>query len=202
MRLLRRRPSPALVVSIVAVIAAGGGSAVAAGLITSRQIKNGTIQRADLSQRVRSDLSKRGPRGPQGADGPAGPAGIGKSYFVRRIASGIALGPEMSDVVGLSGLAAGSYIIEGRAAAVNFTPEQFVRCVLRAGNTEFAPSVAHVANDTSEAETIAPVGTFSSSTPFDVAMRCRHDNPPAGPYLDHIALWAIRVADLDVRTTP
>jgi hypothetical protein len=199
MRLLRQRPSPALVVAVVAVLLASAGSAVAAQLITSRQIKNGTIQRADLSKSVRASLAKRGPRG---AQGPGGPAGLGKGYFITRVASGIQLGSEFGDVVALKGLEPGSYIIEGRAAAVNFTAEQFVRCHLRAGTTDFAPTVAHVANDTSEAESIAPAGTFSSSTPFDAAMRCRHDSPQAGPYLDHISLWAIRVADLEVRTQP
>ena len=200
MRLLRHRPSPALVLALVAVLLASAGSAVAAQMITSRQIKNGTIQRADLSKSLRSSLAKRGPRGPQG---PGGPAGIGKSYFVTRAQSGIRLGPAFGDIVALKDLAPGSYIIEGRAAAVSFTAEQFVRCNLRAGTSEFGPTVVHAANDTSEASTIAPAGTFSSGAPFDVAMRCRHDNGAlTGPYLDHISLWAIRVADLEVRSQP
>jgi hypothetical protein len=199
MRLLRQPPSAALVLALVAVVLASAGSAVAAQMITSRQIKNGTIQRADLSKSVRSSLAKRGPRG---AQGPGGPAGIGKGYFVTRVASGIQLGTDFGEVVALKGLAPGSYIIEGRAAAVNFTAEQFVRCHLRAGTSDFGPTVVHVANDTSEAGTIAPAGTFSSSAPFDAAMRCRHDSPQPGPYLDHISLWAIRVEDLEVRTQP
>jgi hypothetical protein len=199
MRLLSKRPSPALVVALVAVVLASAGSAVAAGLITSKQIKNGTIQRADLSTSVRASLAKRGPRGPQGP----GAAGIGKSYFVTRVASGIRLTGAYGDVVSLKGLAPGSYIIEGRAAAVSFTSEQFVRCNLRAGDNEFGPTVVHTANDTSEAGTIAPAGTFNANAQFDVAMRCRHDNGALpGPYLDHISLWALRVADLEVRTQP
>jgi hypothetical protein len=43
-----RRPSPALVISIVALVAACTGSAVAATLITSSQIKDGTIQSKDI----------------------------------------------------------------------------------------------------------------------------------------------------------
>ena len=43
-----RRPSPAFVISIVALVAACAGSAVAATVITSKQIKNGTIQNADI----------------------------------------------------------------------------------------------------------------------------------------------------------
>ncbi len=43
-----RRPSPALVISIAALVAACAGSAVAATVITSSQIKNGTIQNVDI----------------------------------------------------------------------------------------------------------------------------------------------------------
>ena len=43
-----RRPSPALVISIVALVAACAGSAVAATVITSKQIRNGTIQNIDI----------------------------------------------------------------------------------------------------------------------------------------------------------
>ncbi len=43
-----RPPSPALAVSIVAVVIACTGSAVAATLITGKQIRNGTISGADI----------------------------------------------------------------------------------------------------------------------------------------------------------
>jgi len=43
-----RRPSPALVISIAALAAASGGSAVAATMITTKQIRNGTIQNIDI----------------------------------------------------------------------------------------------------------------------------------------------------------
>jgi len=45
-----RRPSPALIVSIIALVAACAGSAVAATVITSKQIKNGTIQNIDIKK--------------------------------------------------------------------------------------------------------------------------------------------------------
>jgi len=71
--LLERRPSPALTVAIIAVVISGTGSAVAASLITSNQIKNGTIQLKDLSKSARDAL--QGGRGPQGPTGVAGAAG-------------------------------------------------------------------------------------------------------------------------------
>jgi hypothetical protein len=62
-----RRPSASLVVATVAVVVAGSGSAVAAGLITSAKIQNGTIQLVDISAKAKKSL--------KGAQGPAGPAG-------------------------------------------------------------------------------------------------------------------------------
>jgi hypothetical protein len=66
-RLLRRRPSPALVLAVVAVFITGAGSATAARLITGKQIKNGSIASADLSRSVRAKLNgafvKVGPDG-------------------------------------------------------------------------------------------------------------------------------------------
>ncbi len=43
-----RRPSPALVISFVALVAACAGTAVAATVITTKQIRNGTIQNIDI----------------------------------------------------------------------------------------------------------------------------------------------------------
>jgi len=72
-QLLHRCSSPSLLVAIAAVVVASTGTAVAAKAITSKDIKNGTIQLADLSAAARGALV--GGRGPQGPVGPAGGAG-------------------------------------------------------------------------------------------------------------------------------
>jgi hypothetical protein len=68
-----RRPSPALVISIIALVAACAGTAVAATVITTKQIKNGTIQNIDVkkgtlqssrfSKGVQNILTKKGGSG-------------------------------------------------------------------------------------------------------------------------------------------
>ena len=68
-----RRPSAGLVVGIIALIVAMSGSAVAASLITSARIKDGTIQLKDISKKTRTAL--KGQRGPAGAAGATGPQG-------------------------------------------------------------------------------------------------------------------------------
>jgi hypothetical protein len=72
-----RRPSPSLLVAVAAVVLASTGSAVAAKvMITSKDIKNGTIQVADLSKSARDALSSnRGPQGAAGANGAPGANG-------------------------------------------------------------------------------------------------------------------------------
>jgi hypothetical protein len=48
---VRFKPSPALIVSIVAVVIVSAGSATAATMVTSKQIKNGTITSKDIRNR-------------------------------------------------------------------------------------------------------------------------------------------------------
>jgi hypothetical protein len=62
-----------MLVALVALLVALSGSAIAATLITSKQIKDGTIQARDISRNARASFT--GPRGPMGPEGPAGPQG-------------------------------------------------------------------------------------------------------------------------------
>jgi hypothetical protein len=70
-------PSGSMVVAVIALIMAMSGSAVAASLITSKQIKDGTIQTKDISKKARAQLAAKASSvpGPQGPAGPAGPKG-------------------------------------------------------------------------------------------------------------------------------
>jgi hypothetical protein len=65
-----------MLVALLALVMATTGSAVAASLITSAQIKNGTIQTTDISKKAQNALKgKRGATGQTGATGPAGAPG-------------------------------------------------------------------------------------------------------------------------------
>ena len=56
----RLKPSPALVVALLALLVSLGGTAAATTvLITSKQIKNGTIQLVDLNKHTRQQLTER-----------------------------------------------------------------------------------------------------------------------------------------------
>ncbi len=67
---------------IAGVVLASAGTATAAKLITSKDIKDGTIKARDLSTGLRDSLGVPGPRGPQGDPGPKGDQGAtGISLF-------------------------------------------------------------------------------------------------------------------------
>src|SRR4051812_39725336 len=72
-----RRPSPSMLVALSALFVALAGTGTAATLlITSAQIKDGTIQLVDMSAKARSELKgTRGTRGQQGLQGQAGAKG-------------------------------------------------------------------------------------------------------------------------------
>ena len=80
----RLRPSPALVVAIVALCVAFTGTATAALVMTGKQIKDGTVTGKDVKNRTlgTNKLSKKavsslkGQHGPAGPQGPRGEAGI------------------------------------------------------------------------------------------------------------------------------
>jgi len=73
---VRTWPLGAIIGALVIGLLLMGGSAVGASLITSKQIKNGTIQVKDLSSKARSKLrGQRGRAGPQGVPGAQGQPG-------------------------------------------------------------------------------------------------------------------------------
>ena len=88
MRISVRRPSPALVISCVALAIALGGTSYAAavalpkGSVGTPQLKNSAVTTAKVKNRtlLRADFApgqlQAGPAGPPGPAGPAGPAGL------------------------------------------------------------------------------------------------------------------------------
>ena len=92
-RLLKgRRPSPALIVSSLALVVATGGTSYAAVMITGKDIKNNTVTSKDVrNNTIKSkDVKNKSLRAkdfrasdlPVGPAGPAGPAGAGRWALV------------------------------------------------------------------------------------------------------------------------
>ena len=66
----------ALIAAVVSAVIAGSTATAATIVITSKNIKNGTIQTVDISTKAKRALrGQRGPRGFRGLPGSQGPAG-------------------------------------------------------------------------------------------------------------------------------
>ena len=133
-----RRPSPALVVAIAALVVSMAGSATAASVLitSSRQVKAHSLQASDLSTSAAKSLrGKRGLRGLRGLTGAAGAAGatgatgatgaagatgpIGPSnVFTSASASSVPVGSGQTTLRTLS-LPAGKYLIHATGLADN-----------------------------------------------------------------------------------
>ena len=84
-RIVSRRPSPATIISLVALFVALGGTSYAAialapkNSVGSAQVINGSLLKKDLSKKtvaaLKGNRGLRGPAGAAGAVGAAGPSG-------------------------------------------------------------------------------------------------------------------------------
>ena len=77
----------ALIAAVVAAVVATASGTAATILVTSKNIKNGTIQTVDISAKAKRAL--RGQRGPIGPSGPVGPAGAVGATGARGLAGPI-----------------------------------------------------------------------------------------------------------------
>lgn len=124
----------ALIAGVVAAIVAAASSTAATIVVTSKSIKNGTIQTVDISAKAQRALKGKrgapgaaGARGPvgaqgaQGAQGSQGPAGIQRLRFIVSPPTIIPGGTEgTADAACPAGETAvsGGYLLTGAEAAV------------------------------------------------------------------------------------
>jgi hypothetical protein len=191
-----RMPSPALAVAVLALIVAMSGSAVAASLITSSQIKNGTIQLKDLSKKTIATLrghqgarglqGVQGGPGLQGAQGVAGPVGPSEVFTFTHSGS-----VELPHTY-TAQLPAGKYLIFGRAQVNNnSTTTERPQCRLKAETDEdqalLGTSQNETNDDTADA-TLMVTHTFGAAG--TVTLTCESGVETS---LEDVSITAIRV---------
>jgi hypothetical protein len=192
-----RTPSPALVISIVALCVALGGSAYAATQITSKQIKNGTIQNVDikkgtiqsssLSKGVQNVLSKKSSNSGASLSGSSvgGAGGVGQAYEAIRKA-----GPEnqpANTIVTAATLTvpAGAYVVTANTIMTAFTgttnPLEALfgtngsltgSCTLDAGGVTQQSLQTIAVNDRQTPATLGMQLTRTVGAPMDVKLNC------------------------------
>lgn len=180
-----RRPSPALVVSIVALVVASAGSAVAATVITSSNIKNGTIQNADIKDGT--ILSKKLSKGSQRLlKSKSGSAASASTAFemVRKT------GPENQPPGQLLRVAsmtipAGAYVITANTVITAFTGKTDIAeallnanasvggtCVLDAAGVTASALQTVAINDRQTPATLGTQLTRTVGEPSEVVLKC------------------------------
>jgi hypothetical protein len=191
-----RRPSPALVVSIAALVVALGGTAVAAKkyVVTStKQISPKVLQQLRGRTGPMGPTGLQGPRGSdgttgvQGADGAAGPSNI---VSATRTSALVINGT----VATLTALPAGSWLIVATLYAYGGNGQD-VTCELGAGSFNPPGSTVTVGVDKVQVTTSAAV---TLASPANIALTC--DPGTASPSARGVRLYAIRTGELDNRS--
>src|SRR5690348_15484709 len=127
---MRHRPAPALVVAVVALVLALGGTGYAAATlpknsVTSKQVVDRSLRAADFApgQLPPGRTGATGATGPAGPQGPAGPAGPSEALVAPRTGPFAALtkviGGATGDTVRTLALKPGRYVVSAEVEAEN-----------------------------------------------------------------------------------
>jgi len=147
----------AIIAAIVSAAVAGTTATAATIIVTSANIKNGTIQLVDVSAKAKRALKGNrgpagrpgdrgpaglaGPTGPAGVQGPAGPTGFSSLYFSR--SPEIPLGPGAVQTAGAA-CPTGTYATGGGARTSSDT--QYIKDSFPARSTPDGPQDLWVAS--------------------------------------------------------
>jgi hypothetical protein len=177
MKRVIRRPSPAMVVAIVALIAALGGTAIAGGVINKKKAKN--IANNVVTQRA-PGLSVASAKTADNANALGGLPlrGLSQWAFISSSSSG-------GTVIGSSGGVSSTVLGAGRFR-VHF-PNSVANCALNVNGaigptsasdaTNFAPAMVMAARSTTgpndvQVETDGDAGTEVTTEPFFLGVQC------------------------------
>ena len=183
-----RRPSPALVVAVVALFVAMGGTGYAAfklpkssvgtkqikkNAVTGAKVKSGTLGLSDLAASARNSL--KGQTGPAGQNGAAGARGPSDVFHATgsTACGGNCTANSTHQIVSLD-LPAGSYVIHGKAVLQGITSpgsDSASVCKLLDG-TNTDESYQRVHSSIIDASTLTPVLVVTYSAPTTVHLDC------------------------------
>jgi Collagen triple helix repeat (20 copies) len=215
-----------MIAAVVAAVVAAASGTAATIVVTSKHIKNGTIQTVDISAKAKRALrgnrgptGSAGPAGVAGPTGPAGPAGAvgpqgakgdrGPSGAWYTFGGNGAIDACSADGcwtgLGIRHVPAGNYLYFANAILTNTSAEQRrVVCTLLQGINNPAFDVGEV---TLGASGTADTQTISLATPVVFAhqpgfawMRCEASGP--GVEFDDADISAIQVENLTTTAAP
>ena len=215
------------VIAYLALFCALGGSAYAAGKITSKQIApgavkskhvmDGSITEGDLAAGVitRGAAGERGPQGPAGPQGVAGPTGeAGETGATGATGPRGERGPSnaymVTDMSYSSAksitleVPAGDYVVDAKVTPANGTQQPSIKVNCSVGGTSVDTEGGDYSWSSIEAATTSDAAAESLSLHAgvripdgDIKMEC---NAPAGISFGLWNVTATRVAELDIQT--
>ena len=207
-----RPPSPALAVSIIAVVIACTGSAVAATVITSKQIRNGTIQNADIKDGT--ILSKKLSKGTQDLiKKKAGAAPTGRiAHEVIRKSGPEGVPANVITRVATLTVPAGAYSVQANMVMTAFAgptaPLEALlgangslsgTCSLNAGGPTHSSTGTVVVNDRQTPTTLSMQLTRTVGAPTEFALDCSSTAPWRGSETSIIATSVDSVSLTEVK---
>jgi hypothetical protein len=181
--MFRRRPSPSMVVALIALFVTLGGTAWAAVTITGRNVRNGSLTGADIrnnslnGRQIRESRLGKVPRASR-ADRVGGRSVeqvTTRGYFASQDGSKTFGATET--VIGSLSLPAGGYVLQSKITLSNESGNTSkVFCRLIAGQI-FDESIAFLAtgNSFANTQTIPNVAVASMGSAFNAELRCRSE---------------------------
>jgi hypothetical protein len=172
--------SPGLVLGVVAVIAALSGTAIAAGLITGKDVKNSSLTGIDVKNRslTARDFrgSVRGPRGPSGnagATGPTGPGTPSNAAFGTTDPYDDYISATPTDLVSTQVATSGSgFIVATATLNVGGTTNSDMECFINIDGTNVGLPLKEAVTDGFEIVTFTGGGTVATAGNHTVTARC------------------------------
>ena len=211
-RILRRRPSPALVISLIALFIAMGGSAYAL-VITGGDVKNGSLTGKDLRRNTltgtqvrESKLGKvpRATRADRVGNRTADSVTTRLFFAAQKSPKGFT-GNET--LIGKISLPAGAFIISAKVTTTNTSTGTLrATCILRAGASVDQATAALPPGNSANTAVIPLLQAHFQNSPFDASVLCKAEgNPGLNLFADppfttatNTKLAAIRADDAQV----
>lgn len=180
-----RLPSPAMIVALISLVVALGGTSYAVvklpkSSVGTKQLKNKSVTTAKVRSNAinsakvkdRSLLGRDFKKGQLPA-GPAGPPGPSNAYFSRQTGTATLASPSATALLASFALPAGSYTFTAQAFAFrqasNGNPDQ-IMCSLVNGNAAFAGLPSQTTIDPSA--NLNFVGAVTLDAPTTVELSC------------------------------
>ena len=208
-----RTPSPALVISIIALGVALGGSAYAATQITSKEIRNGTIQNVDIkkgaiqSTRLSNGLQKILKRGSSLGGSSVSAADTASTEAIRKSGPENQPAGQLITVASMT-IPAGAYVITANTVMTAFTgttnPLEALfgsngsrggTCTLDAAGVTAVAYQTIAVNDRQTPATLGMQLTRTVGAPAEVRLQCAGDIPWR---LSETSIIATRVGSVSV----